>query len=231
MAKIYLSSTYADLKDYREAVYDTLRKVRHDVIAMEDYVATDERPADKCLADVASCNLYVGLIAWRYGYVPAKDNPENRSITEMEFCKAGDAKIPRLMFLTDKNVPWPDEFRDTKTGDNGAGQRVVDFRDEVGRNFTVSHFKNPDQLAGLVLAAVYHKLQLKAPVPSPVPSFREVKIRTLEKQFKSLVDQYEAVSGAIDTALDPAALVKLKQRLGELAAELEKVEAELAAPR
>jgi len=54
------------------------------VIAMEGYVVTDEGPAAKCPADVASCNLYVGLLAWRYGYAPSKDNPENRSVTEMD---------------------------------------------------------------------------------------------------------------------------------------------------
>ena len=53
IAKIYLSSSYSDLKDHREAVYHTLRKMRHDVIAMEDYVATDERPLDNRLADVS----------------------------------------------------------------------------------------------------------------------------------------------------------------------------------
>jgi len=51
---------------------------------MEGYVVTDEGPAAKCPADVASCNLYVGLLAWRYGYAPSKDNPENRSVTEMD---------------------------------------------------------------------------------------------------------------------------------------------------
>ena len=44
MARIYISSTYEDLKDYREAAYRALRRLRHDVVAMEDYVAADERP-------------------------------------------------------------------------------------------------------------------------------------------------------------------------------------------
>ena len=44
MPKIYISSTYEDLKDCREAVYDALRKVKADAIAMEDYVAKDQRP-------------------------------------------------------------------------------------------------------------------------------------------------------------------------------------------
>ena len=63
MATIYLSSTYSDLQEYREAVYRALRQMRHDVIAMEDYVATDERPADTCLTDVAACEVYIGLFA------------------------------------------------------------------------------------------------------------------------------------------------------------------------
>ena len=74
--RIYISSTYNDLRECREQVYRTLRQLGHDVIAMEDYVATDQRPLDKCLQDVASCDLYVGIFAWRYGYIPAKDNPE-----------------------------------------------------------------------------------------------------------------------------------------------------------
>ena len=49
MARIYIASTYNDLKDCREAVH-ALRRLHHDVVAMEDYVAADARPLDKCLA-------------------------------------------------------------------------------------------------------------------------------------------------------------------------------------
>ena len=44
MAKIYISSTFEDLKVYRKAVYDVLYQLGHKVIAMEDYVASDKRP-------------------------------------------------------------------------------------------------------------------------------------------------------------------------------------------
>ena len=57
MARIYLSSSYIDLIDVREKVYRALRKMGHDVIAMEDYVAADQRPLEKCLADVVSCDI------------------------------------------------------------------------------------------------------------------------------------------------------------------------------
>jgi len=52
---------------------------------MEDYVATDAYPLHKCLADVVACDIYVGLVGWRYGYIPEQDNPERKSITELEY--------------------------------------------------------------------------------------------------------------------------------------------------
>ncbi len=94
MAKVYLSATYSDLKPYRDAVYGILRKLRHDVISMEDYVATDTYPLRKCLKDVAACDLYVGLVGWCYGDIPEKDNPERLSFTELEYRQAGASRLP-----------------------------------------------------------------------------------------------------------------------------------------
>lgn len=67
MATIYLSSTYEDLKDYRRVVFEALRKAGHQVIAMEDYVAADQRPVEQCLADVERADLYVGSSRFAMG--------------------------------------------------------------------------------------------------------------------------------------------------------------------
>jgi hypothetical protein len=64
MPRVYISPTYEDLKSHREAVYRALRRLDHDVKAMEDDVAADARPLDKCLAEVARCDVYVGTFAW-----------------------------------------------------------------------------------------------------------------------------------------------------------------------
>src|SRR3954453_7566538 len=86
--RIYISSTFEDLKEHRRRVYGQLRALRHDVIAMEDYVAADERPLDKCLRDVRESDIYVGLFAWRYGFVPRVRNPKWKSVTELEYLEA-----------------------------------------------------------------------------------------------------------------------------------------------
>src|SRR5215475_11202962 len=70
-ALVYVSSTYQDLKDCRHAVRSALQRMGLDDIAMETYTAGEERPVDRCLDDVRSADIYVGVLAWRYGFVPA----------------------------------------------------------------------------------------------------------------------------------------------------------------
>ncbi len=151
MTKIYISSTYTDLIEHRQRAYDILRKMRYDVIAMEDYVATDERPLEKCLADVASCDVYVGLFAWRYGYVPLD---QKRSITELEYRQAGESGLARLIFLLDEKASWSPQFIDAMTGQGEGGQKIRALRRELIAAHQLQFFKSPEELAGQVAASV-----------------------------------------------------------------------------
>ena len=147
MAKIYISSTYSDLVEHRGQVYDILRKMRYDVIAMEDYVAADRRPLDKCLADVASCDLYVGIFAWRYGYIPPG---QERAITELEYRQAGESGLERLIFLLDEDAPWPRSKMEKGTG----GEKIEALRRELMAAHLLQFFRSPEELAGQVAASV-----------------------------------------------------------------------------
>lgn len=55
--RVYVSSTFIDLVAFRAKVLERLRRSKSIVVAMEDYAAFDERPADKCLADVKGCDI------------------------------------------------------------------------------------------------------------------------------------------------------------------------------
>jgi tetratricopeptide (TPR) repeat protein len=157
MARIYVSSTYSDLKEHREKVYRVLRQLGHDAVAMEDYVATDQRPLARCLADVEACDLYVGIFAHRYGYIPERGNPDRRSITELEYRHAQTRGIPHLIFLLDLKVPWLPSWIDAFTGDGDQGTRIRAFRDELQREHLVSFFSNADELAQKVSVAVTNR--------------------------------------------------------------------------
>jgi hypothetical protein len=151
MTTIYLSSTYEDLTDYRIAVFEALRKAGYEVLAMEDYVATDRRPVEKCLADVAGADIYVGLFAFRYGYVPPPEhgNPDSLSITEIEFRHAEKLGKPCLTFAVSEDAPWPPKFIDGL-----KGERINSLREYLLTEKTASFFSSPHQLASLVQAAV-----------------------------------------------------------------------------
>jgi subtilisin family serine protease len=156
MARIYLSSTYQDLVEYRKAVYQVLRELRHDVLEMEHYTAADERPLKKCLADVGASDLYVGIFAWRYGFVPddKERNSREESITALEYRRAREKGIATLLFLLNEETPWPPKLHDSNI-EPGHADRIKTFRNEVKREHMVSFFSTPDELARKVATAVF----------------------------------------------------------------------------
>lgn len=151
MARIYVSSTFGDLADYRKEVSLALRRLGHEDIAMEYYVAEDKRPLDRCLDDVASCDVYVGIFAWRYGYVPGIDNPEGLSITELEYRHAVAAGKVCLIFLLSAEAPWP-----RAKMERAALDRIDALREEITSRHEVGMFENLDDLARKVIEAVIH---------------------------------------------------------------------------
>lgn len=169
--RIYLSSTFEDLQHHRERVYRELRALRHDVIAMEDYVAADQRPLDKCLEDVRSADVYVGVFAWRYGYVPKAGNPEGRSITELELEEATRLGKPCLVFVLNKKAPWPPPMMDATTGDAEKGAKIDALRDALMRDRLAGMFETADELAVKVVSAIYRwQIESSAPAGKATPT-------------------------------------------------------------
>jgi len=178
--RVYVSSTFEDLKDYRAKVNEGLRRAGYELVAMEDYPAFDRRPLAKCLADVASCDLYVGILAKRYGYIPDQGNPENLSITECEYHQATAYGLPRLVFQLDSEAPWLEQFDDRLQENGDRGVSIRRFRNHVGKEHGNRLFSSPDELARLVLeaASAWEKERHAEPTgkqpPSPLrePAFR-----------------------------------------------------------
>ena len=50
--KVYVSSTFVDLKRYRDAAIRILRQLGHEVVAMEDYTSDSAIPLKKVLKDI-----------------------------------------------------------------------------------------------------------------------------------------------------------------------------------
>jgi len=154
--KVYISSTYQDLVDHRAAVDRTLRRMGHDVIGMEQYIAEGSKPVDRCKTDVRAADAYVVIVAWRYGYVPNRGAtpPDPRSITEIELDEAQASGKPVLAFLLDPEAPWPPNRVDAMGGTPSTGEDVSRLRARLGTDYLAGIFRTPDDLASQVAAAV-----------------------------------------------------------------------------
>jgi hypothetical protein len=147
----YISSTYQDLKAHRKAVYKALRRFRYDVFAMEDYVATDERNVVKCCAHSSSCDIYIGIFARRYGFVPKTKNPHGLSITEMEYRAArASAQTKVRTFLLEDDARWPHVTKENES----SRKKLKKLRDEIAEN-SFGPFRTVSDLVEQVLASVY----------------------------------------------------------------------------
>jgi len=151
---VYLSSTFKDLREYRDRVAGALAKAGHHVKRMEDYPARAMHTKAACQSDVAECNIYVGVFAWRYGYIPADDNAERKSITELEYDAADPAK--RLLFLLKEEAQWPQEWRDADVA------RIQALRARAQTKIA-AYFTDASELAIEVLAALLYK-ELAKPI-------------------------------------------------------------------
>jgi len=145
---VFVSSTYLDLKAYRAEASNVLRRMGHVDIAMEYYGAEDARPIDRCLEDVARCDAYVGIFAWRYGWAPPTSAGPSKSITELEYETAVQNNKPRLLFLVSPSHPWPPDFIDD---DRSA---VRGLRERLKADRVVSLFTTVDDFGKLLAAAL-----------------------------------------------------------------------------
>ena len=73
--RIFVSSSFEDLKQHCAAAIRVLRQLGHEVLAMEDVIAASAAPLAKVLEMVDRSEAYVGVFAWRYGYVPGSTEP------------------------------------------------------------------------------------------------------------------------------------------------------------
>jgi Domain of unknown function (DUF4062)/Tetratricopeptide repeat len=142
MARVYVSSTIADLKPERREVMGWLADAQHQVV--HSYRPSSDTVRESCLDDVDTCDLYVLILGHRYGFQPAQDNPEGLSITQLEFRRAGESGVPRVALV---RTSIPDvSLSDMEDPERAALVRA--FRAEVAREVRASEFSDLAALIG-----------------------------------------------------------------------------------
>lgn len=142
VARVFISSTTEDLTEHRQVAIELLHRMGHEVVVYEVLGASDDSPLQESRALIASCDLFVGLIGWRYGFVPPRENAEQRSFVELEHRYAWELGKPTLVFMTHEGGVWPRRFMD----DGESAERVKAFRAEIRARVAVSVFATAQDL-------------------------------------------------------------------------------------
>ncbi|MEQ1844349.1 MAG: DUF4062 domain-containing protein [Nitrospira sp.] len=154
--RVFLSSTFTDLEDYRKTVQGAIRQLGAIDVSMEHFGARDERPVAECVRLVhEESDLFVGIYAHKYGYVP--DGSEI-SISEMEYWAASEAALPRFIYVVDEKQPWlPTHI------DGGASrERLLSFKTALLKRHICQTFGGQDQLATKVVADIGRHIAMQA---------------------------------------------------------------------
>jgi tetratricopeptide (TPR) repeat protein len=143
-----ISSTARDLPLHRQKVMDAcMRLGMFYPDMMEHLTATDANALEVSLRMVEQAEIYVGVFAFRYGYVP---EGETISVTEAEYNRAVERNIPRLIFLMSDDHPVKPS--DVETGEGAA--KLAKLKERLKKERVAGFFSSADDLKGQVIQAL-----------------------------------------------------------------------------
>jgi tetratricopeptide (TPR) repeat protein len=161
--RIMISSTTVDLPEHRQEATDAVNRLGHTALVMEHGSAEWESDAIKfSLEKVEQAQVYLGIFALRYGYIPEDPicNPHRLSITELEYRHAVKLGIPTLIFLA-RNHPFTEEQIDFEEEKRA---KLKKLKAEVQGSEICGFFDSPAKLREEVLVSV-QRLQVRVIQP------------------------------------------------------------------
>jgi hypothetical protein len=176
--KIFISSTFRDLKEEREKLHISLKKAGLESLGMEFFVAEPSTPKEVCLREINNANLVLLLISDNYG---TKDKETGKSYTQLEFDTAQNAKIETLGFL---------QKRPTDTD-------VQKFQDEVKNSgITIDYFENIGEIWTAIFPALFKYVISKGLIPNKTKTFNDfVQFYARSSQKDSIFNYSQAFFG------------------------------------
>jgi hypothetical protein len=145
--QVFVSSTFKDLIEEREAVIKTLLSANCIPAGMEMFPASDDQKFELIKRVIDLCDYYVVIIGGRYGSV---DPEKEISYTEMEFDYAVQAKKPVMAFLHGDPGRLPGNKLEL---DGKLREKLDGFRQKAEQRM-VKYWRTGDDLAGQVALAL-----------------------------------------------------------------------------
>src|SRR5258707_3193361 len=141
--QVFISSTYADLKEERRHVIQTVMEMDCIPAGMELFPAADEEQFEFIKSVINDCDYYLLIIGGKYGSTTA----DGISYTEKEYDYAisRGLKVIALIHENPDAIPLGKSEKEPE-----LRERLERFREKVATNRLVKMWKSADELPGLV---------------------------------------------------------------------------------
>jgi 8-oxo-dGTP pyrophosphatase MutT (NUDIX family) len=160
--KIFLSSTFLDLVEHRKGAVEALERLGQQGVHMEVFGARPEEPMKACIAEIDACEIFIGVYAHRYGFVPPGSNV---AITEAEYDHARQAGKAIFCFIVHDEHPWPPRMIE----ENPGKASLTSFKEKIRRDLVCETFTTPGDLAYKIATSIGRFL-----VEGPAKEFDQV---------------------------------------------------------
>lgn len=141
--QVFVSSTYADLREERQQVLQALMEMDCIPSGMELFPAADEEQWEFIKKVINDCDYYLLIIGGRYGSTTS----DGISYTEKEFDYAVQIglKVIALIHGSPEEIPFGKSEHNPE-----LRERLLNFKDKVMNGRLVKFWKSSEELPGLV---------------------------------------------------------------------------------
>lgn len=190
--RVFVSSTYADMLPYRDAIQSALNKADCIPYGMERFGAEAIPPLDVCFRELAASQIYICAIGMRYGTV---DKETGKSYTQLEFEKARELGKPTLVFLVDENRV---SFKVSEFDTGVEAEKLAEFKKTIkeSKEVTCAFFDSPMALQETVFRSIEVEIKRQGKQTTLSPIFDYVEGA---KAYRNFVRRPERYNGSLLT--------------------------------
>ncbi|MDO8344012.1 MAG: DUF4062 domain-containing protein [Cellvibrio sp.] len=188
--QIFISSTFVDLIEERQAVLKSILQMDHMPAGMELFPATDDTAWDLIKDVIDASDYYVLIIGGRYGSL----DEAGIGYTEKEYRYALSTKKPVIPLLHKNPDNLPREKTET---DSKAWEKLKEFRSAVENKHTCVYWENSDELNAKVIVGLTSETKRHPAIgwvrADQVPSEATIKeVLSLRQKISELEAEIEA---------------------------------------
>jgi Domain of unknown function (DUF4062) len=223
--QIFVSSTFRDLQDERQAVLNAILKLNQFPAGMEMFPAVDDTAWLHIEKVIEVSDYYVLIIGGKYGSI---DSESGLSYTEKEYDFAVSKNIPVLAFTRSDEDSIPVGKSEI---DSQIREKLKQFKQKVGNKHHWNYWKNLDELKANVaisLAMSFATNPQKGWVKAGGIEKSELleRLAELQQRYDSLIDEHNKLREStlfLDTSsfFQSNKKIQIQYKIGDIASETE----------